>query len=114
MQVCTYIDSNSAPILYDQGPFALKCIMCIVNALFKIAILRICEITYTKIAAPIVVAILGPNALSSSPPHVIPTPVNTDPTEFTHIASTLRKLVSSVRLRRYDMMYGAKFPAEKE
>ena len=62
--------------------------------------------------APTAIAILVPNVLSSKPPPVIPKQLTTVPIDVIHIPSTLRMLTSSVLLRRYDTMYGEKFPVK--
>ena len=63
-------------------------------------------------ADPTPIAILVPNLLSSKPPPVIPRQLATVPIDVIHIPSTLRMLTSSVLLRRYDTMYGEKFPVK--
>ena len=67
---------------------------------------------YLNMADPTPIAILVPNLLSSKPPPVIPRQLATVPIDVIHIPSTLRMLTSSVLLRRYDTMYGEKFPVK--
>ena len=73
-----------------------------------------CVPTYLNILQPTAVANLGPKRLVSIPPIVIPRQLATAPIDGTHMASTLRKPVSSVLLRTYDMIYGAKFPVNSK
>ena len=62
---------------------------------------------------PTAVDILGPNLFASSPPLVIPILLDIDPIDVIHIPSTFRKAASSVLFRKYDIMYGEKFPEER-